>query len=193
MLSYVGIMDNTVSEMRQKMAKVLEVIRGDLATVRTGRATPALVENIAVSVYGGAQRLRIMELATIGASESNVLTLTPFDNSILDEIQKGILAANVGLTPSTDGHVIRIIIPSLSEERRQELTKLVGQKLENGRIMLRQVRHEAMDSVKKQFSDKLVSKDELMRLEKDIQKVTDDIMGQIELLRENKEAELMQI
>ncbi len=186
-------MDNTVSEMRRKMIKVLEVIRGDLATVRTGRATPALVENIAVSVYGGAQRLRIMELATIGASESNVLTLTPFDSSIIDEIQKGILAANVGLTPSTDGHVIRIIIPSLSEERREELTKLVGQKLENGRIMLRQVRHEAMDSVKKQFTDKVVSKDELMRLEKDIQKVTDETMAQIELLRENKEAELMQI
>ena len=184
---------NIVNETRQKMAKVLEVIRGDLATVRTGRATPALVENIVVSVYAGAQRLRIMELATIGASESNVLTLTPFDNSILDEIQKGILAANVGLTPSSDGNVIRIIIPSLSEERRQELTKLVGQKLENGRIMLRQVRHEAIDSVKKQFSDKLVSKDELMRLEKDIQKVTDEIMAQIELLRENKEAELMRI
>lgn len=186
-------MDNTVLEMRQKMVKVLDVIRGDLATVRTGRATPALVENIVVSAYGGTQRLKIMELATIGASESNVLTLTPFDKSIIDEIQKGILAANVGLTPSSDGNVIRIVIPPLSEERRQELTKLVGQKLENGRIMLRQVRHEAMDSVKKQFADKLISKDELIRLEKEIQKVTDGTMAQIESLRESKEAELMQI
>lgn len=184
---------NIVSEARQKMAKVLEVIRGDLVTVRTGRATPSLVENIVVSVYGGTQKLRLMELATIGASESNILTLTPFDNSIIDEIQKGILSANVGLTPSTDGNVIHIVIPPLSAERRQELTKLVGQKLESGRIMLRQVRHEAMNSVKKQFTDKLVSKDELVRLEKDIQRVTDGTMGQIESLRENKEAELMRI
>lgn len=182
-----------LDDVRQKMAKVLEVMRGDLATVRTGRATPSLVENIVVNAYGGTQRLKIMELATIVASESNLLTLTPFDNSIIDEIQKGILSANVGLTPSTDGNVIRIVIPPLSAERRQELIKLVGQKLENGRIMLRQVRHEAMNSVKKQFADKLVSQDESTRLEKEVQKATDETMGQIESLRENKEAELMQI
>src|ERR1035437_5346681 len=106
-------MDNTVSEMRTKMQKALLVLQEDLSTVRTGRAMPSLVENVVVSVYAGVQRLRIKELATISASDPQTLVLQPFDPSIAAEIQKGIMEANIGLTPSSDGNVIRISIPPL--------------------------------------------------------------------------------
>ena len=165
----------------------------DLATVRTGRATPALVENVVVSVYNGTTKLKIKELATIGASDSQTLVITPFDHSILPELQKGILEANIRLTPTTDGNVVRISIPPLSEERRQELIHLMKLKLEGGRIMVRQVRHEGMAAIKKQFSDKNISKDDSTRLEKEIQKATDDIMDAIDAMGEKKEEELLQI
>lgn len=182
-----------LDEVKQKMQKVLEVIRADLATVRTGRAAPSLVENLVIKAYGGTQKLKLMELATISTSDSQTLMIAPFDNSILGDIQKGILESNIGLTPSSDGNVIRISIPPLSEERRQELIRLMKQKLENGRIQIRHVRHEGMTAVKKQFTDKEISQDDLTRLEKEIQKSTDDIMSAIEMIREGKEEELMQI
>src|SRR6266700_5293852 len=108
---------------KQKISKVLDVLKGDLGTIRTGRATPALVENIVINAYGGSAKLKVMELATIGVSDSHSLVLTPFDPSIINEIQKGIEAANAGFTPAIDGTLIRIRIPPLSQERRQELIK----------------------------------------------------------------------
>lgn len=182
-----------VSEAKQKMQKVLEVLHADLATLRTGRATPSLVEHLTVNVYGGTQRLKIMELGTIGTLDPQMLVISPFDPSIIEEIQKGILAANVGLTPVVDGKTIRISIPSLSQERREELIRLMKQKLEGGRIQVRQIRHEAMSAVKKQFTDKEISQDDRTRLEKEIQKATDDIMATIEAMRGKKEGELLQI
>ncbi|MCL5970534.1 MAG: ribosome recycling factor [Patescibacteria group bacterium] len=186
-------MDQVVNEAKQKMGKVLEVLRVDLATVRTGKAAPSLVENIIVSVYGGTTSLKIMELATVSAQDNQTLIITPFDNSIIGEIKKGIEVANVGFTPSIDGVAIRISIPPLSEERRQQLIHLMKQKLENGRIMIRQVRHEAMDHIKKQYNNKEISEDEMERLEKEVQKVTDDITANIEEMGKKKEAELLQI
>lgn len=182
-----------MSEAKQKMQKVLEVLETDLATVRTGRATPSLVEHIVISAYGGTQKLKVMELATINASDTHTLLITPFDASIIGEIQKGIMETNVGLTPTVDGDKIRISIPPLSEERRQELIHLMKQKLENGRIMVRQVRHEAMIDIKKQYANKEISQDEQLRLEKKVQNATDEIMGEIEGLGKRKEEELMQI
>ncbi len=193
MLSYVRIMDNTVSEMRQRMQKALLVLQEDLATVRTGRATPALIENVAVSVYGGTQRLKIMELGTIGASDPQTLVITPFDSSITAEIQKGIMEANIGLTPSSDGNIIRITIPQLSEERRVELTKLMKQKLENGRIMIRQVRQDARNIVRKQHIDKEISEEQMYRFDQEIQKITDEIILAVDEMGRKKEEELMQI
>ena len=186
-----------VESTRAKMQKVLDVLHGDLATVRTGRAAPSLVENIVISAYGGSTKLRVMELATISASDTQTLTVTPFDGSIIGEIQKGILEADTGLNPTIDGQMIRINIPQLSEERRQELIKLMRQKLENGKIMVRQVRHEAMDEIKKPF-DKAqgkqeLSEDEVMRLEKETQRVTDDTMVKIDEMGNHKEQELLAI
>ena len=182
-----------VNEVKQKMQRALQVLISDIATVRTGRATPALVENVTVSVYGGTQRLMIKELTTIAASDPQTLTLTPFDTSILPEIQKGIMEANIGLTPSTDGNVIRISIPPLSEERRVELIKLMKQKLENGRIALRQIRQDARNIIRKKHIDKETSEEEMYRVEKEIQKITDDIMLSVDEMGRKKEEELMQI
>lgn len=186
-------MDQVVTEARGKMQRVLEMLRTDLATIRTGRAAPSLVENIVVSVYGGTTRLRVMELATIGAADPQMLIITPFDATIIGEIQKGILEANVGLTPFIDGTLIRISIPPLSQERRNELIKLMHQKLEYGRIMIRQARHDGMNVIKKQFADKTISEDDKTRLEKEMQNVTDEYTGAIDAMGKRKEEELLQI
>ena len=137
-------MDPLVTTTKQKIQKILEVIKGDLGSVRTGRASPALVEGLVISVYGGSAKLKVMELATVGVSDARALVLTPFDPSIINEIQKGIQEANVGFTPVVDGHLIRINIPPLSQERREELIKAMRHKLENGKVMVRQARKDAM-------------------------------------------------
>jgi ribosome recycling factor len=179
-----------MDDLQPKLQKVLDVLRQDLATIRTGRATPSLVENIVVSAYNGSARLRVMELATIGSVDSHTLQITPFDVSIIQDIEKGIREANIGLNPVVDGQVLRISIPPLTQERREELIKAMKHKLENGRIMIRQVRHEAMDTVKKTFAE---NKDELERQEKEVQKVIDQTMELIESLGQQKEEELMQM
>lgn len=186
-------MDQVIVDTKQKTQKILEVLHGDLATVRTGRATPTLVENIVVNVYGGSTKLKIMEVGTIGSLDPQTLTITPFDNSIIGEIQKGIIGANVGLTPTIDGQLIRISIPPLSSERRQELIHLMKQKLENGKIMLRQSRHEAMAEIKKEMTNKTISEDEMVRLEKEVQRVIDQCVEEIDTLGKKKEEELMQL
>lgn len=186
-------MDDVVMQMRQKMQKALMVLQEDLATVRTGRATPSLIENVVVSVYGGAQRLRIKELTTIAASDPQTLVLQPFDPSIVGEIQKGIMEANIGLTPSSDGNVIRISIPPLSEERRRDLIKLMKQKLENGKITIRQIRQDARNIVRKKHNDKEISEEQMFGIDKGIQKMTDEIMIPVDEMGRRKEAELLQI
>ena len=182
-----------INELKGKMLKAIEVLKGDLGTIRTGRATPALVENITIHAYGGTQHLKVMELATIATTDHQTLVLTPFDQSIDGEIVKGIMETNVGLNPIIDGNVIRISIPSLSEERRAEFVKLMHQKLEGGKVMIRQIRHEVMADIRRKFLAKEMAEDEKTRLEKQIQELTDEMMAEIEVLGEHKERELMQI
>lgn len=183
-------MDPLAAATKQKINRVLEVIKGDLATIRTGRATPLLVENLVISVYGGSTKLKIMELATIGVSDARTLVITPFDPSIIQEIEKGIQEANIGFMPVVDGRVIRISIPPLSQERREELIKAMKHKLENGKIMVRQARHEAIEEIKKEYEGR---EDDIKRLEKEIQKLVDETMELIESLGKQKEKELLQI
>jgi ribosome recycling factor len=181
------------SEIQLRISKVLEILKQDLGTIRTGRANPALVENIIISAYGGSAKLKVMELATVGITDAQTIVITPFDASIIGDIQKGITDSGAGLNPASDGHVLRITIPPLSQERREELSKLMKHKLENGRIMVRQVRHEAMDEIKKAHTDKVISDDEKEREEKDIQKIIDETMTEIDNMGKQKEAELMQV
>lgn len=183
-------MDPLVEDTKKRIDKVLEILKGDMDTIRTGRATPSLVENIIINAYGGTAKLKVMELATIGATDAQSLIITPFDPSIIGEIQKGIEAANAGFTPSNDGSVIRISIPPLSQERREELIKAMRHKLENGKIMVRQVRHESMEDIKKEYVGR---EDDIKRLEKDVQRLVDETMVKIEEWGKLKEAELMQI
>jgi ribosome recycling factor len=180
-------------EMRQKIEKVLEILKQDLGTIRTGRANPALVENIVISAYGGTAKLKVMELATVGVTDAQTIVITPFDASIIGDIQKGIQDSGAGLNPASDGHVLRVTIPPLSQERREELSKLMKHKLENGRIMVRQVRHEAMEEIKKAHADKAISDDDKEREEKEVQRIIDETMKTIDGLGDQKEAELMQV
>jgi ribosome recycling factor len=182
-----------LDQIKQGMQKVVDVIKVDLGTVRTGRAAPSLVENVMIHAYGGTQNLRVIELAQIAAQDSQTLVITPYDSSIIGEISKGLLEGNVGLTPVIDGQIIRISIPALTEERRQQLVALVNQKLEGGKVQIRQVRHEAMDEVKKELNAKNISEDDMFRLEKDIQRLTDDTILELESLGKKKEEELMAI
>src|SRR3989344_7708586 len=129
-------MDKITPVVKEKMQKVIDVVRVDFGSVRTGKASPSLVENIVIKAYGGTQPLRVMELATIHTQDTQTLVLTPFDKSIIGEIERGIADAKVGLNPIVDGEFIRINLPPLSEERRLEFVKLINQKAEAGKVMV---------------------------------------------------------
>lgn len=178
-----------LTDAQQKMQKVIGLVHDDLQTIRTGRATPALVENVVLSVYAGSQKLKLMELATISTADSRTIIITPFDPLIIEEINKGLQVANLGLTPVLDGELIRIVIPSLSEERRLEYVKLLKQKLEAARVMIRGIRHEQMNKIK----ETAVSEDDESRFEKDLQILTDKFVAEIEEMGRRKEEELLQI
>lgn len=178
-----------LNQVNLNMRKALEVLRGDLSTIRTGRAAPNLLENVSVLVYGGSTKLRIIELGTVSAQDSHTLVVTPFDPSIIEEIRKGIQDSGLGLNPTTDGNLIRISIPPLSQDRREELIHLMHQKLENAKIMVRQIRHEAMNDVEKLG----LGEDEEKRAEKEIQTQTDKYVAEIDQIGKNKEMELLQI
>lgn len=178
-----------ISKTREQMSKALEILSSEVSTIRTGKAAPSLVESISVSVYNGTTRLKIMELATITSTDPQTLVLTPFDASIIEEIRKGIMDSGSGFNPASDGQVLRISIPPLSEERRQELIHMMHQKLEGGHVMIRQIRHEALNDLKKEE----LPEDENLRMEKEIQKLTDEFTSQIDSLGKKKEEELMQV
>ena len=187
-------MDDQFSlEIKGKMVRAFEVTKNDRGTVRTGRATPALVEHIEITAYGGSQKLKLREMATITTIDSKSLVIHPFDPTTHEDIIKSISEANTGLNPVADGNEIRINIPPLSADRRQEYVKLVHAKLEAGRIMIRQIRHEEMADLKRDFEAKLVTEDDKKHYEKIIQQITDEMIAEIDRLGELKEKELMQI
>lgn len=187
------MIDQVLTQARDNMRKAITIAQQDLGSIRSGRANPALVENIIVSAYEGTQRLRVMEMATITTHEAKSIVISPFDPSIIRDIEKGIMEAKVGLNPVIDGELIRISLPPLSEERRQEYVKLAKAKLESARIMVRQIRHEAMRDFKKGEEAKTIAEDERKHGEKKIQELTDEVIGELDNLGERKEAELMQV
>ena len=172
-------MEVDLSEIREKMEKAFEMIRGDLISLHTGRATPALVENLICLVYQGGQKLRLKELAAINAADNQTLAVTPWDQTILEEIYRSILAANLGLTPVLEPGMIRLKIPSFSTERREEYVKLLHTKLEAGRVMVRQVRHEMISRLKNDFQAKVLDEDSKFRAEEALQKLTDEFVEEI--------------
>lgn len=187
------MIDALLNSTRERMKKAIEVTRVDLSSIRSGRATPALVENIVVAVYGATQHLKVMELATISTVDSKTLVISPYDPSILAEIERGIAAANVGLNPVVDGEILRITIPPLSEERRQDYIKLARVKLEAGKVMVRGVRHDAMKELDGAMASKDLGEDEKKAGEKKVQELTDEMIAELEAMEAKKEAELMQV
>jgi ribosome recycling factor len=187
-------MINTIlAAARDHMRKCVEITRTDLSSVRTGRASSALVENIVVTAYEGTQKLKVMEMATIAVPDAKTITLTPFDPSTIGDIVKGIQTSGSGLNPVSDGDLIRITIPPMSQEQREEYVKLAKAKLESGRIMIRQARQEAMRDVKKEVEDGEITEDQQKVGEKQIQQLTDEVVAEIDALGEKKEEELMQV
>ncbi len=180
-------------EISSKFQKVIEILTSDIAGIRTGRATPALVENIIVPAYGGTQRLKIVELASITAPDPSQIIINPWDKSIIGDIKKGILEANIGMNPSVDGEILRIIIPPLTTEDREKYVKILSGKLENGKVMIRQVRADEMHDIKKKFEAKEITEDENFAQEKKLQELTDHFVTRIEEIGEKKKSELLQI
>jgi ribosome recycling factor len=174
---------------REKMEKALSVLSEEVATVRAGRATPAMVERVMAEVYD--TRMPIVELATISSPEPNQLLVIPFDQTILRNIERAISShKELKLSPVVDENVIRIQIPPLTAERRKEFIRLLGQKLETGRVAIRQIRQEKRNEIKRAFESDEISEDAKFRLEKELQEITDEFMEKISQMGERKEAEL---
>lgn len=185
------MVNEVLAAIEQKMKTSAKVFQVDLATVRTGRATPALVEHIKVEYAGVPTPL--IQLATISAPEAGMLVIQPWDKSGIRNIEKAISKSELGLNPSNDGNIIRIAIPPLSEERRQELSKIVRHRLEERRVIIRGLRHDGLNELKKLEKDKTISQDEQKRAQDQLQKLTDRFITEIEKIAADKEKELLEV
>ena len=186
-------MDDITKSAKTNMQKSFDVLNADLSTVRSGKASSQMVENIEVSAYNGTARLKIMELATISTPDPKTVVIAPFDVSIIGDIEKGINESGLGINPVVTDSIIRLSVPPLTEERRMEMVKMINQKCEGGKVMIRQVRQDAMHEAKKVKEEGHTSDDEIERIEKEIQRYTDEFIKNIDLLREQKEKEIMTV
>lgn len=170
------------------MSKAIANTRRELASIRTGKATPQLLDTIRVDAYG--QKMSLSQVATVAAPEPKLLTIQPWDKSLLKAVEKAILESDLGLTPATDANLIRLPIPPLTEERRRELVRVVHKLAEEGRVAIRHARHDAIAKIKKLEH---VSDDEKKRSEKEVQRVTDEHVAQVDDLVKTKETELLEV
>ena len=175
----------------EKMQTSVKAFRNDLATIRTGHATPGLIEHVKVEYAGVPTPLN--QLASISAPEARLLVVHPWDRSSVMSIEKAILKSDLGLNPTNDGNVIRISIPPLNEERRQELIKVVRKRVEERRVVVRNFRHEAMGELRKLEKDKEISQDDHKRAQEQLQNITDRMIAEIDKIGQDKEAELMEV
>jgi len=183
--------DDILLEAEEKMLKTEEVVTHEFAGVRTGKASPSLVENILVEVYGSMMRIR--ELAGITTPETRMLMIQPWDVGSVQPIEKAIQKSNLGLNPAVQGKFIRIVLPELSTERREEFVKIVHKMTENGRVAVRHVRRDALEGLKKELKDGKLSEDEQEHAEKEVQKLTDQYIGKIDAHLAHKEKEIMTV
>jgi ribosome recycling factor len=184
-------LDDILLEAEEKMIKTEEVVQHEFAGVRTGKASPGLVENIMVEVYGSQMRLR--EVAGITTPEHRMLVIQPWDATTVHPIEKAIQKANLGLNPAVQGNIIRIVLPELSEERRQEFVKIVHKMTESGRVAIRHVRRDALEHVKKEAKNGGISEEDVEHAEKEIQKLTDQYIAKLEAHLQHKEKEIMTV
>lgn len=174
-----------------RMKKAVEALRHELTTVRTGRAAPALVEGLEVEAYGAAMPL--IQLAQISAPEPRLIVVQPYDRNLIRPIEKAIMASDLGLMPSNDGTVVRLPIPTLTEERRHDLVRLLHKKVEEGRVEIRTLRRHSHDEMRRREKEPGVSADDLKRLEKQLQDLTDRYILQVDEIGEAKEKEIRQV
>jgi len=179
-----------LDEASKKMDKAIKAFGKELTRVRTGRATPALLDGIKVDYYG--TQMPINQVASISTPESRQLIIQPWDVNALSGIEKAILKSGLGLTPSNDGKVIRVAIPPLSEERRKELMKLVNKMAEESRVAIRNIRRDVMERLRKMKKAKEISEDDMYRLQDELQRITDSHIEEVDEVREGKEKEIME-
>jgi ribosome recycling factor len=183
-------MNEVLSGAEGKMQKGIENLRRELSTLRTGRASPSLLDRVFVDYYG--VPTQVSALANVSAPEPRLLVIAPWDKSTIGLIEKGILKSDLGITPINDGKVIRLSIPQLTEERRRDMVKLVKKKTEEGRVALRNVRRDAVEDLKKLEKDKSISEDDLKRGQERLQKLTDGYIARAEEVGQHKEQEIME-
>ena len=181
----------SVDEYKTKMENTLKIFHEELNRLRTGRATPSLLEPVFVEAYNS--KMKISELATVNAPEPKLLTVQVWDKSMVQNIEKAIRESELGLNPSTDGQLIRVPLPDLTEERRVELVKVASKFSEESKISIRNIRRDAMDKIKDEQKNNIISEDEQKSLSDDIQKITDEKIKEIDKSFEDKKNEIMQI
>jgi ribosome recycling factor len=184
-------MAETFKDAESRMQKCIESTRGEFASIRTGRATPALLDRLHVEAYGAAVPLK--QVATVSAPDARTLVIAAFDRNTVGDIRKAIEKSDLGLTPNIDGSQIRLVIPPLNEERRKDLVKIVKKKGEDGKVAVRNVRHKIHDDLKAQLKDHKITEDESKRMQDQLQKLTDKFVKEIDQLITTKEKEIMEV
>lgn len=185
------MIDEVLEDIRQRMAKSVDALHEDLLGIRTGRASPALVEKLPVEVYGMVMPLN--QLASIAVPEARLLVIRPWDPSALSDIERAIQKSELGLTPMNDGKLIRLNIPRLTEERRRELVKVVSKRVEEARVAVRNLRRDGLQDLKDYEKEKMISEDDFYLGKDKVQELTDEFIEKVDEIGKNKEAEVMEI
>lgn len=185
------MVDSQFKEVEEKMHKCVEATRSEFASIRTGRASPALLDRIVVEVYG--QPVPLKQVAGVSTPDSRTLLISAWDKGVVSEIRKAIEKSDLGLTPNVDGTAIRLVIPPLNEERRRDLAKLVKKKAEDGRVAVRNVRHRAHDDLRDQLKSSSITEDDNKRMQESLQRLTDKFVKEIDALVAAKEKEIMEV
>ncbi len=185
------MIDDELLDATDRMEKAVDALRRDLATIRTGRASPAIVEHLQVDYYGTPTPLN--QLATISTPEARLIVIQPWDRGSIGAVEKAILKSDIGLNPSNDGTVIRLAIPQLTEERRREIAKQVRKRVEDARVAVRNIRRDCHDHIRRLERDREISQDDLHRAETELQKLTDDQVKDIDKVGHEKEEEVLAV
>jgi len=185
------MIEDVIADARTRMEKAMEALQRDLTAVRTGRAAPSLVERVTVEQYG--TEMPLNQLANIAAPEARMLTITPWDKSSIGAIEKAIRKSELGLNPSNDGSMIRLVIPPLTEDRRKQMVKVVHSKVEDAKIAVRNIRRDAMSQAKEFKDEKMISEDDERRAETQIQELTNKFTAQADQIGKDKERDVMQV
>lgn len=180
-----------IKDAEEKMKKSIEVFRTDLAGMKAGRATPAILDKVRVDYYGSPAPVK--QVATVEVSDSRTLTIKPYERNMIKAIEKAILTSDLGINPNNDGIVIRLTIPAMTEDRRKELVKTVHKRTEEERVIIRNIRRDANDHIKKEEKAKTVSEDESKRGQDEIQKMTDKLIKEVDQIMAHKEKEIMEV